>query len=217
MADYATRRRMMVDTQVRPSDVTKFPIIDAMLAVPRESFVPDALREAAYVGENLDLAAGRVVLEARTLAKMLDALDLSPGDLVLDVGTGLGYGAAVMARMADAVVALEADEALAAEAQRRLAEAGADNAAVVTGPLAAGMAKHAPYDAIVIEGGVETVPEALTAQLRDGGRIAALFMEGSLGTVRIGTMQGGRVTWRFAFNAAAPVLPGFARVRAFTL
>ena len=86
MADYATRRIMMVDTQVRPSDVTKFPIIDAMLAVPRETFVPDALREAAYVGENLDLAPGRVLLEARTLAKMLDALDLSPGDLVLHVG-----------------------------------------------------------------------------------------------------------------------------------
>ncbi|HMO07252.1 MAG TPA: protein-L-isoaspartate O-methyltransferase, partial [Paracoccaceae bacterium] len=94
MADYATRRIMMVDTQVRPSDVTKFPIIDAMLAVPRETFVPDALREAAYVGENLDLAPGRVLLEARTLAKMLDALDLSPGDLVLHVGAGLGYGSA---------------------------------------------------------------------------------------------------------------------------
>lgn len=217
MADYATRRRMMVDTQVRPSDVTKFPIIDAMLAVPRETFVPDALREAAYVGENLELAPGRVLLEPRTLAKMLDALDLSPGDLVLDLGTGLGYGAAVSARMADAVVALEEDEALAAEAQRRLAEVGADNAAVVTGPLAAGMPRHAPYDAIIVEGGVETVPDAVLAQLRDGGRIAALFMEGGLGTVRIGTMRGGHVNWRYAFNAAAPVLPGFARDRAFTL
>lgn len=217
MADYATRRRVMVDTQVRPSDVTKFPIIDAMLAVPRELFVPDALREAAYVGENLDLGQGRVLLEARTLAKMLDALDLSPSDLVLDLGAGLGYGAAVIARMADAVVALEEDEGLAAEAQRRLGEAGADNAAVVSGPLAAGMAKHAPYDAIVVEGGIETMPEAVLSQLREGGRIAALFMEGSLGTVRIGTMQGGRVAWRFAFNAAAPVLPGFARERAFTL
>lgn len=106
---------------------------------------------------------------------------------------------------------------MATEAQRRLADAGADNAAVVSGPLAAGMPKHAPYDAIVIEGGVETVPEQLLAQLRDGGRIAALFMDGRLGTVRIGTMRDGRVTWRFGFNAAAPVLPGFARAKAFTL
>ncbi|HMO07253.1 MAG TPA: protein-L-isoaspartate O-methyltransferase, partial [Paracoccaceae bacterium] len=123
----------------------------------------------------------------------------------------------VMARMADAVVALEEDDGMATEAQRRLADAGADNAAVVSGPLAAGMPKHAPYDAIVIEGGVETVPEQLLAQLRDGGRIAALFMDGRLGTVRIGTMRDGRVTWRFGFNAAAPVLPGFARAKAFTL
>ena len=90
---------MMVDTQIRPSDVTKFPIIDAMLAVPREIFVPAQLREAAYVGENVELGGGRVVLEPRTLAKMLDALDIHADDLVLDIGCALGYSAAVMARL----------------------------------------------------------------------------------------------------------------------
>lgn len=217
MADFAIRRRMMVDTQVRPSDVTKFPIIEAMLAVPREAFVPDALREAAYVGENLDLAPGRVVLEPRTLAKLLDALDIQPVDLVLDLGTGLGYAAAVLGRLADAVVAVEEDEGMAAEAQHVLAAQGVDNAAVVKGPLTQGAPRHAPYDAILIEGGVERVPPAITDQLRDGGRIGAVFMSGSLGTVRIGIKRAGTVTWRNAFNAAAPVLPGFAEERAFTL
>lgn len=217
MADFALRRKTMVDTQVRPSDVTRFPVIDAMLAVPREAYVPDALREAAYAGENLPLAPGRVVLEPRTLAKLLDALDLQPGELVMTVGAGLGYGAAVAARLAEAVIAVEEDEALAAEAQRRLAEQGVDNAAVHAGALAEGAARHAPYDVILVEGGAEVLPPALAAQLREGGRIGCLFVEGGLGAVRIGRKTGDGLVWRFAFNAAAPVLPGFARSREFQL
>jgi protein-L-isoaspartate(D-aspartate) O-methyltransferase len=217
MTDFSSRRVMMVDTQVRPSDVTKFPIIAAMLAVPREHYVPDALREAAYMGENLVLAANRVVLEPRTLAKILDALDIQPGDLVLDLGCGLGYSAAVIARLADAVVAVEEDPALAAEAQRTLSLEGVDNAAVIVGPLAQGSPRHGPYDVITIQGGVEVLPEALIAQLKEGGRLAAVFMDGALGTVRIGYKVDGVVTWRFAFHGAAPVLPGFEAGRGFRL
>lgn len=217
MTDFSTRRVMMVDTQVRPSDVTKFPIIEAMLTVPRESYVPAPKREAAYIGENVDIAPNRVVLEPRTLAKMLDALDIQPTETVLDLGCGLGYSAAVIARLAHAVIAVEEDEALAAEAQRTLSSDGVDNAAVIMGALAAGNAKNAPYDVITIQGGVETIPEALLSQLREGGRIGAIFMEGALGIARIGYKIDGVVTWRFAFNAAAPVLPGFVAKRGFTL
>ena len=130
MSDFLARRTMMVDTQVRPSDVTKFPIIEAMLAVPREDFVPAAQREAAYMGENLDLGQGRVLLEPRTLAKMLDALAISNSELVLDVGGAMGYSTAVIAHMAEAVVTVEEDEAMAREAQDALIAAGADNAVV---------------------------------------------------------------------------------------
>jgi protein-L-isoaspartate(D-aspartate) O-methyltransferase len=217
MSEFATRRVMMVDTQVRPSDVTKFPIIDAMLTVPRETYVPDDRREAAYVGENLPLVPGRVVLEARTMAKLLDALDVKPGELVLDIGCGLGYSAAVIARLAETVVAVEEDETLAAEAQRLLSEEGVDNAVVIAGALAEGSAKCAPYDVITIEGGVEQVPEAILAQLKDGGRIGAVFMDGAVGTARVGYKTDGRVTWRSAFNASAPVLAGFRTTRGFTL
>ena len=217
MSEFATRRVMMVDTQVRPSDVTKFPIIDAMLSVPRETFVPGDMREAAYVGENLILAPGRVVLEPRTLAKLLDALDLQPGELVLNIGCGLGYSAAVIARLAETVVAVEEDEALAADAQRLLSEEGVDNAVVVKGVLAEGSAKCAPYDVITVEGGVEVMPDAILAQLKEGGRIGAVFMDGAVGTARIGYKTNGQLTWRSVFNAAAPVLPGFRKVRGFTL
>lgn len=217
MTNFSARRVMMVDTQVRPSDVTKFPIIDAMLTVPREAFVPRDKREAAYMGENLVLRQDRVMLEPRTLAKMLDALDIQPDELVLDLGCGLGYSAAVLARLADAVVAVEEDEAMAAEAQGLLSQASVDNAAVIVGPLAEGAAKHGPYDVITVQGGVQVVPQALLDQLKDGGRIAAVFMEGALGVARVGYKSEGKVSWRFVFNASAPVLPGFGAARGFVL
>ncbi|MFZ5965065.1 protein-L-isoaspartate O-methyltransferase family protein [Thalassococcus sp. BH17M4-6] len=217
MSDYASRRRMMVDTQVRPSDVTKFPIIDAMLTVPREAFVPRDRTEAAYVSENIDIGGGRVVLEPRTFAKMLDALDIGNSDLVLDVGSGLGYSAAVIAHMAEAVVAVEEDTDRVGEAETLLAEHHADNVILHGGALTDGAAEHGPYDAILIEGGVEEVPARITDQLKEGGRMACLFMEGRLGVVRIGHKIDGGMSWRYAFNASAPLIPGFEKKRAFAL
>ena len=207
----------MVDTQVRPSDVTKFPIIDAMLQVPREHYLPAARREVAYMGENIDLGGGRVILEPRTFAKMLDALDVQPADVVLDLGCALGYSTAVLARLADFVVGVEADAAHAEQAQRNLSELGVDNAAVIAGPLVAGAAKSGPYDVIMLQGAVVQVPPAVLAQLKDGGRIGAIFAEAALGVVRIGHKSNGQVDWRFAFNAGAPVLPGFEAAPGFVL
>ncbi|WP_137701602.1 protein-L-isoaspartate O-methyltransferase family protein [Marimonas lutisalis] len=218
MTDFATRRTMMVDTQIRPSDVTKYPIIEALLAIPREMFVPDDKRDVAYVGDNLDLGGGRVILEPRTLAKMLDALDVQGDELVLDVGAGRGYSAAVIARMAEAVVAVEENETMAEEAQAALAEAGVDNVVMHTGPLTEGAAKHGPYDVITLEGAVGHLPQALIDQLKDGGRMAVLFEgAGGLGQVRIGYKIDGHMSWRFAFDAGASVLPGFEKHTAFAL
>ncbi|MEI2686176.1 MAG: methyltransferase domain-containing protein [Cypionkella sp.] len=208
MSDYFTRRETMVDTQVRPSDVTKFPIIEAMLAVPREQFVPAAKREAAYMGENIDLGGGRVLLEARTLAKLLDAVDIQPDESVLDIGCAYGYSSAVIARMAGSVVAVEEDAEMAAAAQAVAAK-------VVAGPLASGAAGS--FDVVILQGGVEEIPAAIEAQVRDGGRIIAVFMQGALGTARIGFKADGQINWRYAFNATAPVLPGFAKARVFAL
>lgn len=217
MTDYTSRRTMMVDTQVRPSDVTKFPIIDAMLSVPREAFVPDGKREAAYVGENLDIGGGRFMLEPRTLAKMLEVLDIQPTHVGLDIACGLGYSTAVLAQMCDFVVAVEDDDSRAQEAQAILSEQGIDNAAVMAGALNEGSQKSGPYDIIVVQGGVEDVPEAVLAQLREGGRIACVFAEDTLGVVRVGHKIDGAVNWRFAFNASAPVLPGFEKSAVFAL
>jgi len=207
----------MVDTQVRPSDVTKFPIIDAMLHVPRELYVPQGQREAAYMGENLFLGGDRVLLEPRTFAKLLDGLEIQPGDVILDVGCGLGYSTAVLARMAEFVVGLEEDPARVQEAQATLSANGVDNAAVLEGALAEGAEKNGPYDVIVIEGAVETLPEAFVSQLNEGGRIGCLFSEGALGVARVGVKADGRISWRSSFNASAPVLTGFERPEVFAL
>lgn len=169
------------------------------------------------MGENLDLGQGRVLLEPRTLAKMLDALAISPSELVLDIGSAMGYSAAVIAHLAEAVVAVEQDENMVAEAQEALVMAGSDNAIVHAGPLAEGAPEHGPYDVIVVQGGVAEMPAALLAQLKDGGRIAGVFMEDALGEVRIGYKRGDDVSWRMSFNAAAPVLDGFQREAAFQL
>jgi protein-L-isoaspartate(D-aspartate) O-methyltransferase len=215
MTDFVAAREAMVDRQVRPSDVTRYPIIAAMLHVPREVFVPDALTTVAYLGEHVPLAPGRVLLDPRTFAKMLDAVAITPEDLVLDVGCGYGYSAAVIGRMAEAVVAVEEDPALAREAEERLAAVGADNAVVHAGPLAGGDPDHGPYDAIVIEGGIARLPAALVDQLKPGGRIVALDVSDGVGRGTLGVRTPAGIGWRRIFDAAAPLLPGFEAAKAF--
>ena len=215
MATSKSLRTMMVDTQVRPSDVTKFPIIAAMLDVPREAFVPQAAAPVAYMDAPVPLGGGREMPDARTLAKMLDALDLTIEDEVLVIGGGLGYSAALLARMTRSVVMVEEEAALASEAETTLSAQGVDNAAVLSGPLTEGAPKAAPFDVILIEGGVETVPDAIVAQLKPDGRLAAVVVDGAVGQCRIGYRRGDGLAWRSAFDAGAPVLPGFAASREF--
>ena len=215
MIDYAAAREAMVDRQVRPSDVTRYPIIAAMLAVPREEFLPAALRPVAYLGEHVPLAPGRVLFDPRVFAKLLDALAVGPKDLVLDLGCGLGYSTAVLAQMAEAVVALESDPVMATEAEVLLGAHAVDNAVVHAGPLADGVAEHGPFDAILVEGAIEVLPQAIADQLKPGGRIAAIFADGAGGQARLGLRTERDIAWRWIFDATAPVLPGFATTKAF--
>ncbi len=215
MIDFDAAREAMVDCQVRPSDVTRYPIIQAMLSVPREEFVPAALRPVAYLGEHVPLAPGRVVLDPRVFAKMLECIAIGPTDLVLDLGCGMGYSAAVIATMAEAVIAVEEDAEFAGEAEAVLARLGADNAVVQAGPLAAGAPQHGLYDAVIVEGGIEDLPQAIADQIKPGGRIVAIFMEGASGQARLGIRTERGLAWRRVFDATAPVLPGFAAAKAF--
>ncbi len=215
MTDYEAARVAMVDCQVRPSDVTSFPIIEAMLRIPRERFAPSALRAVCYAGEHVSLGEGRVMLDPRTFAKMLDAAEIGPGDLVLDLGCGLGYSTAVISRMCAAVIGVEPDAAMAKRAAETLSSLEMDNAVVKEGDPAAGEPSQAPYDVIFVNGGVETVPDALKAQLRDGGRLVALEMNGEFGECVVQVRTGDVFARRRAFNGTAPVMKGFERAAEF--
>ncbi|MFP4005064.1 MAG: protein-L-isoaspartate O-methyltransferase family protein, partial [Alphaproteobacteria bacterium] len=159
--DYRTARLNMVDSQVRTNAVTDRRIIEAMQILPRERFVPRSLRPLAYMGEPLEVAEDRYLLDPRTLSKLIQAAEVEADELVLDVGCVTGYSTAVLAHLAETVVGLEADAALAEEATRLLTDLGIDNTAVITGELAAGAPAQGPFDVIFVNGGVEIVPEPL--------------------------------------------------------
>ena len=217
MSGFATARQKMVDGQVRPSDVTDIRILDAMLAVPREAFVPGSKQALAYLDLDLDVgeggSAGRFLLKPAVLAKMLQAADIKETDRVLVVGCATGYAAAVIARFVGPLVtATESDPALATKAKALLA---GEKAIVRTAAAADGDPADAPYDVIVLNGATEVVPERLYGQLRDGGRLVGVFAASQPARAMLVTRSHGDFGHRTLFDAAAPVLPGMERVPAF--
>ena len=210
--DFAVARRMMVDGQVLTRDVFDPDLLAAMLEVPRERFVPPAQAALAYLDRNLPLTAdgSRCLLQPMVLARLLQAADITATDRVLDVGCGTGYSSALLARLAGSVVALEEDKDLAAFARRVLREL-APQVEVVEGLLKTGWPAAGPYDAIVLNGAAEIIPEPLFAQLKDGGQLVGIEGEGPATQARIYCSIRGEISGRSITEAAAPLLPGFAR------
>jgi protein-L-isoaspartate(D-aspartate) O-methyltransferase len=215
MFDSASARRMMVDGQVLTADVHNPDLLTAMLTIPRERFVPPPLAQQAYIDSDIDIAPGRVLLKPMVFAKLIEAADVRPSDRVLDVGCGLGYSSAVLSRLAGSVVALEEDAGLANQAKAALAATGASGVTVVTGPLTAGWPAGAPYDFILLNGTTEIVPDGFAGQLKPDGRLACIFGRAPASKAMIYRVAEGRLVGRPAFDAAAPVLPGFAAPPAF--
>ena len=209
MPDYALQRFNMVESQVRTSDVTDERVLAAMDEVPRERFVPASKRGIAYADTALEIVPGRFMLSPRNFGKMLQAAVIEPGDKVLDVGCASGYSSAVLAKLARSVIALEQDADLVRAASDMLPAVGATNALVVQGSLAEGARQHAPYDVIFINGGIESDPRALLAQLNEGGRLIAIKRKGAEGRAQLYVKENGHVGNWPVFDAHAPVLPGF--------
>ncbi len=223
MADYALQRLNMVESQVRPSDVTDRRIIQAMLAIPRELFVPSKLRATAYRDADLTILPGdgarvaRTLMAPRTFAKMLQLATIDDDAIVLDIGCLGGYSAAVIASLAQTVIALEMDDKLAEQAARTLSDQDLNNVVVETGALAQGFAKEAPFDAIIVEGGVAQIPEHLLDQLKDGGTLVAISLDRVQGQCRMWKRIGMSFDSRPVFDAHAALLPGFEKASEFAL
>lgn len=212
---FSVARRNMVDSQLKPNKVIDPRLLKAMGAVSREAFVPGSHRSVAYIDEDIPLGGGRFLMEPMVLARLLQAAEVAPSEVVLNVGCGTGYAAAVLSELGATVIALEADAGLAGQAGEALRGQGFDAVVVVSGPFADGYAKHAPYDVILLEGMVDAVPQALLDQLAEGGRLLAVVAEAELGKACLFARHEGRIGRRVLFDAAVPRLPGFQRAPRF--
>lgn len=210
MFDAANARRMMVDGQVRTADVTDAAVLEAMLTLPRERFLPPSLAPLAYLDGDIAVAKGRALLKPMVLAKLVQAARIDPQDRVLDVGCATGYSSALLARLAGSVVALEVDADLARQAKEALAAVGAVHVEVVTGPLKAGWPAGGPYDVILLNGAIEVAPDSLGGQLKPNGRLLGIDGRSAASKAVIYHFIEGHMVGRPLFDAAAPLLPGFA-------
>jgi protein-L-isoaspartate(D-aspartate) O-methyltransferase len=209
MPDYTSQRMNMVESQVRPNDVTDIRIHEAMRSIPRERFVPTVKRGVAYADGAIEVVANRYLLEPRTFSKLIQLAQITPTDNVLDIGCATGYSTAVVARLAAKVIGLEQDADLVRVASDMVPAVGATNIAIVQGSLADGHRGAAPYDVIVVNGAIEAAPEALLGQLAEGGRLVAVVQSGEQSRAYLYLRQNGRVGSRAAFDAWAPLLVGF--------
>jgi protein-L-isoaspartate(D-aspartate) O-methyltransferase len=210
MFDAANARRLMVEGQVRTADVTDTRVLDAMLALPRERFLPPSLEPLAYVDGDIPVARGRSLLKPMVLAKLVQAARIEATARVLDVGCATGYSSALLARLAGSVVALEEDPNLARQAREALVAVGATGVEVVTGPLNAGWAAGGPYDVILLNGATEIAPESLGPQLKPAGRLLAVYGRTRASKATIYHLIEAQLVGRPAFEAAARLLPGFS-------
>jgi protein-L-isoaspartate(D-aspartate) O-methyltransferase len=215
MLDFAQARRAMLDSQLRTFDVFDIPVLAAMEAVPRERFVPPGRESLAYIDQDIPVSDGiagaerRFMLKPMVLGRMIQALEVEAGARALDVASGLGYSAAVLARLGAHVVALESTEAAAQAARQRLASVGIENVAVVSGPLDQGYPHGAPYDIVLVNGLIEVRPQRLLNQLADGGRLACVERRGRAGRAVLYVRSGDAFGSRAIFDAGAPELPAF--------
>lgn len=221
METFARARHNMVESQIRTNKVTDELLLAALADIPRERFVPAAQEGIAYVDEDIPIGNGRYLMEPMVLARLLQEAEVGLEDIALDVGAGAGYGAAVLARLAGTVVALENDEDLVLAAAKNFHDLGIDNAVCVQGELRLGHAKQGPYNVILLSGMVPEVPEALFDQLAEGGRLVGVVggddgpAGQGMGRAMLYRKSGGVVSGRVLFDAATPMLPGFAREESF--
>ena len=213
--DYAAARQHMIDSQIRTSKVTDQAVIAALAAVPRELFVDEAHRKLAYIDRSVPVGAGRRMMEPMVLARLLQAAQLRIGDSALVVAAGTGYAAAVLSHLVKRVIALDSTPELVQRARVALGGLPIGNVTVTEGDPAAGRPSDGPFDFILIDGAVEIVPDALTKQLADKGRLAVVMNDEGVSRGTLLLRADGVVSRRALFDADADLLPAFKRPQRF--
>ena len=204
-------RKAMVDSQIRPNKVIDDRVIAAFMNVPRERFVSKNMQNLAYIDEDIHLSGGRFIVEAMVMARIIQTLALDASQSVMLIGAGTGYTAALLSSLVESVIAIETRAQMVEKAQQAVAGLDIGNVAVIKARLQDGYASEAPYDAIIIEGAVEQIPQSLLDQLSDGGRLAAIWRpEGTqAGEACIWHKTGESVSQTPLFTAQVPVLEEF--------
>lgn len=204
-------RKAMIDSQIRPNKVIDERVVAAFADVPREEFVPKSLREVAYVDEDLALSGGRYLVEAMVMGRILQALEIKPDHNILLIGAGTGYTAALLSQLCASVIAVDNRSAAVLKTQELLAGMEIGNVAVLKGKLTEGYPSEGPYDAILIEGGIEIMPDALLSQLTANGQAAAIWRETETaqGEASLWKKAGAQFVRRSLFNAQVPTLAEF--------
>lgn len=209
MFNFSSARDYMVESQIRTSDVTDLNVLRAFRRVKREDFVPKSQQALAYGDAHILLDEGRVMMRPRDFAKMVQAADIAPTDVVLDIACGRGYSSAVLAQLSETVVGLEDTEEAVTKATEQLVDADVNNAAIVKGDLKSGASEHGPFNVIFVNGAVSEVPKTWLDQLSNEGRLVCLVQNGPMGHVCVYTKSGDTIGERVIFDASAPTLPGF--------
>ena len=215
--DFDAARETMVESQIRTADVTDLDLLSAFRRIPRERFVPASKMALAYGDAVVDYGDGRALLRPRDFAKLIQAADIQPHEIVLNIACARGYSVAILAQVADTVVGLETEDDAVDRATSLLTDIDVLNAAVVKGDLKRGAPEHGPFDVIIVNGAVADVPEAWLGQLANGGRLVLIQKSGPIGRATILTKSGEAVGDRVVFDANAPFLPGFEPVKSFAL
>ena len=216
MSSLEIARTHMIESQLRPNKVTDQRLLGAYASIRREFFLPEHLRQVAYIDEDLPLGGARYLMEPMVAARLLQAAAVERTDMMLVVGAGTGYEAALSSMLARSVVALEEDPELARQARAALVEHAIASVSIVEGPLLQGYRPRAPYDVILFAGAVAEVPAEISAQLAEEGRLLAVVKsEGTIGRATVTIRTGGLLARRVIFDAAIPLLPGFSPRAAF--
>ncbi|MDO5638388.1 MAG: protein-L-isoaspartate O-methyltransferase [Neisseria sp.] len=204
--NFEKARFNMVEQQVRPWDVLDFDVLDALSAIPREAFVAEAQKPYAYSDKTLPLPNGGSMLEPKIVARMVQGLALQPADKVLEIGTGSGYATALLAEMAGEITTIDIDGEQQARAQSVLNGLGYGKIIYQNGDGLAGQASGSPFDAIYIGGSVNSIPETLRQQLKDGGRMVVVVGDAPVQRAQLITRTGDTFTETTLFDTLIPKL-----------